>query len=134
MKKILMILGIGVTAFTGCTKNESDLPTACVSVKLIKEVCGDAILQIQDSKYYNLGVDGFALEGKIYDHVFTTRFTCKSLAAMPQTLTTDRSGLVFTVTLLKEPEAVDSTCATCLATLSNAPNKFYNTKYTKTCE
>ncbi|MEN9550055.1 MAG: hypothetical protein RIR12_2646 [Bacteroidota bacterium] len=134
MKKLLLILGIGIITLAACTKDETDLPTACVSVKLIKEVCGDAILQIQDSKYYNLGVDGFALEGKIYDHVFTTRFTCQSLAAMPQTLTADRSGLVFNVKLLKEPETADSTCVTCLATLSNAPSKFYITKYAKTCD
>ncbi|MBX9733525.1 MAG: hypothetical protein K2X37_05655 [Chitinophagaceae bacterium] len=133
MKKQIVALCLVIFLISGCTKNETDLPAGCISVKLIKEMCGNAILQIQDSKYYNLGVDNFTFEGKTYDHVFTTRFSCQSLAAMPQTLTADRSGLVFNIKFLKEPET-DSTCATCLAVLSNTPNKYYATKYMKTCD
>jgi hypothetical protein len=58
-----------------CTKKD-DLNTATFQVKIIKEVCNDAIVQLTDTSYKQYAENGFAFEGQNYDHVFFTRFSC----------------------------------------------------------
>lgn len=103
-----------------CTKKD-DLTTATFQVKIIKEVCNDAIVQLIDTSYKQYTENGFAFEGKTYDHVFFTRFSCKDRTKM-QTLTSDLTGLVVTVKLLKAPKE-EPNCGSCRATVSSRPAK-----------
>ena len=103
-----------------CTKKD-DLTTATFQVKIIKEVCNDAIVQLIDTSYKQYTENGFAFEGKTYDHVFFTRFSCVDRTKM-QTLTSDLTGLVVTVKLLNQAKS-EPNCGTCAATVSSRPSK-----------
>lgn len=113
----LFILGLSQLS---CAKKD-DLNTATFQVKIIKEICNDAIVQIIDTNYKQYAENGFVFEGKIYDHVFFTRFSCEDRTKM-QTLASDLTGIVITVKLLQNPKE-DPNCGSCRATVSSRPNK-----------
>ena len=100
---------------------KDDLTTATFRVKIIKEVCNDAIVQLTDSGYKQYAENGFMFEGKIYNQVFFTRFSCEDRTKM-QTLTSDLTGLVITVKLLSQAKS-EPNCGTCAATVSSRPSK-----------
>jgi len=113
----LVVIGILQMA---CNQKD-DLTTATFRVKIIKEVCNDAIVQLTDSSYKQYAENGFVFEGKIYDQVFFTRFSCEDRSKM-QTLTSDLTGLVITVKLLSQAKS-EPNCGTCAATVSSRPSK-----------
>lgn len=113
----LVILGILQVA---CNKKD-DLATATFRVKIIKEVCNDAIVQLIDTSYKQYAENGFAFERQNYNHVFFTRFSCADRTKM-QTLTSDLTGLVITIKLLNQAKS-EPDCGTCAATVSSRPNK-----------
>ncbi len=113
----LFILGL---LQLSCTKKD-DLNTATFQVKIIKEVCNDAIVQLTDTSFKQYAENGFAFEGQNYDHVFFTRFSCADRTKM-QTLTSDLTGLVITVKIINQA-VTEPNCATCRATVSSRPNK-----------
>ena len=103
-----------------CTKKD-DLNTVTFKVKIIKEVCNDAIVQLIDTSFKQYAENGFAFERQNYNHVFFTRFSCADRTKM-QTLTSDLTGLVITVNLLNQAKS-EPDCGTCAATVSSRPNK-----------
>lgn len=103
-----------------CTKKD-DLTTTTFQVKIIKEICNDAILQLTDTSYKQYAENGFLFEGKLYDQVFFTRFSCEDRTKM-QTLTSDLIGLVITIKLVNQTKS-EPNCVTCAATLSSRPTK-----------
>ena len=70
MKNIL----IAILAFSflqiSCNKAD-DLNTTTFRVKIIKEICNDAIVQLVDSTSNANAEDGFVFEGRTYDNVFS---------------------------------------------------------------
>ena len=115
---------IAILAFSflqiSCNK-EDDLTTTTFRVKIIKEICNDAIVQLVDSTSKANAEDGFVFEGRTFDNVFFTTFSCADKAKM-QTLTSDLTGLVITVKLLQAPKE-DPNWGSCRATVSSRPNK-----------
>lgn len=115
---------IGLIAFCffqlSCTKNDH-LTNTSFRVKIIKEICNDAIVQLEDKQSTIYAENGFSFEGKTYDNVFFTTFSCADKAKM-QTLTSDLTGLVITVKLLSAPKE-DPNCGRCRATVSSRPGK-----------
>ncbi|MEO0066280.1 MAG: hypothetical protein RI983_1606 [Bacteroidota bacterium] len=116
---------VGLIAFCffqlSCTKNDN-LTNTAFRVKIIKEVCNDAIVQLVDKQSTVYAENDFSFEGKYYDNVFFTTFRCADKAKI-QTLTSDLSGLVITVKLLNAAMD-DPNCGRCLATVNNRPGKF----------
>jgi hypothetical protein len=113
----LIILGF----FQLACNQKDDLTTATFRVKIIKEVCNDAILQLTDTSYKQYAENAFLFEGKLYDQVFFTRFSCEDRTKM-QTLTSDLTGLVITIKLVNQTKS-EPNCVTCAATLSSRPSK-----------
>ncbi len=129
MKRTMVILFCLVLAVgTGCQKTNTELPDQSFRIKIIDEICGSAVVQIQDTAFYEYGVNGYVKADSTYDHVFTTRFSCSDMAKM-QTLTADRSGLVVRVKLIKEAQP-EPDCVTCAAVVPNAPNRFHLVAFT----
>ena len=120
----MRIFIIGIIAFSflqlSCTKDDN-LTNTTFRVKIIREVCNDAIVQLVDKQSSAIAENGFPFEGKTYDNVFFTTFSCADRAKM-QTLTSDLTGLVITVKLLSAPKE-DPNCARCLATVNSRPAK-----------
>ncbi len=120
MKSYLFAIIVLCFLKLSCTKND-DLETATFRVKIIKEICNDAIVQLVDIKSKKYAEDDFNFEGQKLDNVFFTTFSCQDRAKM-QTLSNNLSGTVITVRLLNQPKE-DPNCARCLATLATRPNK-----------
>lgn len=122
---MVVLLSLTLLAGVGCRKSVSDpeLPDQAFRVKIIDELCGNAVVQIQDTAFFALGVDGYVKADTVYHHVFTTRFSCEDISKM-QTLTADKSGMVIRVRLIREAKP-EPGCVTCAATLSNAPPAFH---------
>lgn len=112
---LLLLLATG-----GCTKSE--ITEKVFRVKIIDEICSNAVVQIQDPALYQYGVNGYVNAGTMYDHVFTTRFSCADMAKM-QTLTADKKGLVIKIRLI-ENQISEPACSTCAATVPGAPSAF----------
>lgn len=116
---IISILSFSLLQIS-CTKNDN-LSLATFRVKIIKEICNDAILQLVDKKSTEYAEDNFVFEGQTLDNVFFTTFSCQDKAKL-QTLTSDLSGTVITVRLTKEQKE-DPNCGRCRATVSSRPSK-----------
>lgn len=115
----LVILSL-VLASGSCTK--ADISEKVFRVKIIDEVCGNAVVQIQDPALYQYGVNGYVNADATYDHVFTTRFSCADMAKI-QTLTADKRGLVVKISLINN-QISEPGCSTCAATIPGAPSAF----------
>jgi len=125
---MVILFCLALAAGMGCEKTNSGLPDQSFRIKIIDEICGSAVVQIQDAAFYEYGVNGYVKSDSTYDHVFTTRFSCSDLAKM-QTLTADKSGLVVKVKLIKEAQP-EPDCVTCAAVVPNAPNRFHLVAFT----
>jgi hypothetical protein len=120
MKKMLFAILAFSFLQISCNK-EDDLTTDTFQVKIIKEICNDAIVQLVDSTSKANAENGFAFEGRTYNNVFFTTFSCADKVKM-QTPTNDLTGLVITVKILKTPKE-DPDCGRCLATVNSRPVK-----------
>jgi hypothetical protein len=120
MRRIILTLLSFSLLQLSCTKND-DLTVATFRVKIIKEICNDAILQLVDTKSSEYAENNFVFEGQTLDDVFFTTFSCEDRAKL-QTLTSDLTGTVITVRLLKTQKE-DPNCGRCRATVSSRPNK-----------
>lgn len=118
-----MFVSLVLLTAAGCSKSASELPDQPFRVKIIDEICGNAVVQIQDTAFFSYGVNGYVKADSVYDHVFTTRFSCYDLAKM-QTLTANKSGLVVKVKRISKA-IPEPDCVTCAATLPNAPAVFH---------
>ncbi|HEY1019601.1 MAG TPA: hypothetical protein VGE25_11410 [Sediminibacterium sp.] len=107
-------------AASSCSKSE--ISEKVFRVKILDEVCSNAVVQIQDPALYQYGVNGYVNSDSTYDHVFSTRFSCADMAKM-QTLTADKKGLVIKIRLI-EKQISEPACSTCAATVPGAPSAF----------
>lgn len=132
MKKIILsTLTCLSLVFSGCEKKDEELLAHCFKVKILDEVCGSAVVQIQDEDYYKFGVNGYQLDGVIYDHVFSTELSCADLSRF-HTLASSLRGLVVDVKMLKQME-YDPACGRCAAIVPNAPAKWIPIKFSDNC-
>lgn len=133
MKKIILAAVVCFTTIlTGCEKTEEELLAQCFKVKILNEVCGTAVVQIQDPEYFKYGVNGYQLDGVTYDHVFSTELSCADLTKL-QTFAASLRGLVVDVKMLKQME-YDPACTRCAAVVPNAPAKWIPLKFTENCK
>lgn len=102
--------------------NKSEVTEKVFRVKIIDEICSNAVVQIQDPALYQYGVNGYVSADSTYDHVFTTRFSCADMAKM-QTYTADKKGLVIKIRLM-DKQLSEPGCSTCAATVPGAPAAF----------
>ena len=130
MKNILATLLLSFFLMgISCEKTGVTYTTEPFRVKIISEICGTAVVQIQDEVFYKYGTDGFIKEGVTYNHVFTTQFSCADLAKL-QSLTANKTGLVIKIQLINSA-IVEPNCVRCEATVSNAPSLFQHLSLTQ---
>lgn len=65
-----------------CDKSSDELKDECLEVKILDEICGNAVVQILDPKLYEYGENGYQLDGVTYDHVFATRLSCADMSKL----------------------------------------------------
>ena len=94
----------------------------CFEATILAEICGNAVLQINDKDFEKLGVDGWTNQEVVYDNVFFTRFGCSELQYFGKLARPTLTGLKVKVSVTDSKDW--GTCAVCLATLSNPPAKY----------
>lgn len=121
--KFIVILSI---ALWSC-QTEELVNTNCIELKLVDEICGNAIVQIMDAQYYNLGETSFNRgDGSTLENVFSTSLTCIG-SDIPAV------GSRFFVELVKHTNQPSLECTQCLAILYPMPGKFHAVKLAKNC-
>lgn len=105
---------------------ERDLPpNNCIQVKLVEELCGQAILQVMDPAYYGIAEDSWEnSNGDVLTHVFTTNLAC-------QQIPTD--GSVFYVKLESQMPQTLASCSVCFAMLAHTPSTFHYVSIQTNC-
>lgn len=114
MNKIL-VFGLFTLVIISCNKNEvKPLDQSCIEVSYVDGICGTAILQIRDEKFFYLGetANGF-------DNVFFTTLHC----SFDEQLLNAES---FYIRIVEDDDLGD--CIRCLATITYSGEKFYNVR------
>lgn len=126
MKRMILgsLLAVGFFSI-GCEKETKGV---CVKVKVVAEICGQVVLQIQDPSKYYLGESGYDYRGKIYNNVFYTEDNCND--PLPLSNTT-RDSLFFV--RIVEPNSSDTSCVNCRAALQSRPQKAYHVSVKSAC-
>lgn len=93
----------------------------CVNVKLIKELCGQAILEILDPMYFNRGQSWKDGNGVELSHVFSTLLPCSFSDNFGNGSGVLESGQEFYIQFADTQQ--DDECARCKALLVG-PEKF----------
>lgn len=99
-------------------KKEEEFLQQYFTIKILDEICGTAVVQIQDEAYYQYGAKGYELHVLVYDHVFSTEFSSADLATF-KTLAPSLRGLMVDVKRLKQMEN-EPDCGKCAAIVPNA--------------
>ncbi len=130
MKKITLFAVFLCFIFTSCEKEYTGSPEGLkVTVKQIDALCTSAILEIQEPEFKKFGEKSFVYNGRTYNGAFSATFQ--------PTNSSQRGGInnngvnnglnreSFQVILSTKPSEIRDSLATCLAVLSNMPEKFY---------
>ncbi len=88
-------------------------PNGTFKAKLLASFCAFHIVQIQDSAYYNQGMDWTDSQGKQYQHVFAVKNHCDFAKA------NIKAGDIFSCTILKEDG--DANCVVCMGFMETPP-------------
>ena len=82
-------------------------------LKLLASTCAHHVVQIQDSAFYDWGINWTNSQGTSYEHVFTVQNHCEFVRAGI------RAGEEFTARVVRNAQG--DGCVTCLAYLETPP-------------
>jgi hypothetical protein len=102
MKKKLLFLVLLILSLVSFQCNSSKKLSGTFKAKLVATLCGQHIVQIEDSNFYKLGTDW-----KEYKHVFAVANHCDFVKAGL------KAGDVFTCTVVEKAE--EENCMVCQA-------------------
>jgi hypothetical protein len=120
------------SALLSCDKSSDELKDQCFEVKILNEICGNAVVQILDQELYTHGENGYKFDDSNYDHVISTRFSCADMSKLYAS-SSSLKGLRIKVKVTDRHED-DAYCTRCAATIANAPQKFVLLKVTNDCK
>ncbi len=123
MKRLcLLFLSITVLALSAC---DNDVETQCIEVKVVTQVCGNAILQVL-SGYQGLNLGTWTdHSGTIYQNTFST-FMDPCSEDFPENLEAP-----FFITFADEREKTD--CIVCLALPADMPETYIDISFVAPC-
>jgi hypothetical protein len=125
MKKILLFTCL-IFAIWSCEEDTTP-QSECIQVRLVDEICGNAILQIVDPDFNSLGQATWQdSNGQSWSNVFSTTLTC----VIDQVPT---GGTSFFINIEAELPQGYQDCVTCLANFSNAPEVFHYVRIQTNC-
>lgn len=108
--------------FNAC---DNEIDSNCIEVKLVAEVCGNAVLQVQDGRFNNELGTYTDIDGKIHENVFGT-FLMPCNDSYPEKI-----GDSFFITLADSSDY--GNCVVCLALLANMPEQRYDVRIVEPC-
>ena len=123
--KRLIFSSIIIALFSLSSCN-NELDTNCIEVRIIEDVCGNAILQVVQGKS-DLKLNSWTnYDGEVFENVFGT-FLDPCTVNYPE----NREDTFF-VALSDSRERTD--CIVCLALLSSMPEEFHYVRIVNPCE
>lgn len=109
-----------------CDEDNLPLDERCIEVRVVTEICGQAVMQIMSPEHSNIGEDNWTdSQGNTYHNVFSTLIHCEDLDKVPE------DGSTFFVTLLGEP--MPRSCVDCLAIPASMPDLRLNMSVADHC-
>jgi len=118
------LLSVVVISFSSC-ENESEVVPNCIEVRVVANVCGNAVLQVVNG-YQALNLETWTdSEGNVYQNTFGT-FMNPCADNYPN----DPESSFF-VTFADEKELGD--CIVCLAMLANMPQTYIDIRFVDPC-
>ena len=73
-----------MAAFVACEDTVTiDEPGECIEVKLVYELCNQAVLQLLSPNTLQIELGTYELEGATYENVFKTFFHCEQMSQLP---------------------------------------------------
>lgn len=118
--QLFFLAGLAAIAFYGC---EKDQPlTSVFKAKYVAGMCGQDIVEILDSNYYDKGMNWSNANGQKFEHVFTVQNHCDFGKAGL------KAGEVFNCQLIAKPGVNE--CVVCMAFMETPP-KTWNVKVVK---
>ena len=115
-----------VLAFSCDDEGIDPSPQNCIEVRLVAELCGQAVLQLVNDVHFGLGENGWEWNEVVYNNVFSTDLSCEMMENMP------RDGSSFTIRLVEDQDP--GNCAVCLALFSGRPDSFHYVEMTENCD
>ncbi len=120
IRKILGII-LATALLPGCDTETQNDAENCIRVKFIRGICGNAVLQIQNPYYYDMGEDT-----DDETHVFLARLECF----------TDMDALAnkFFFYVELNPPDFNTDCAVCEAAIQYSGSKRYSVRVQTLCK
>ncbi len=120
----LAALSLVVISFSSC-ENESGIVPECVEVRVVAEICGNAVLQVVDG-YQALNLETWTdSEGNVHQNTFST-FMNPCAENYPDDLSS-----TFFVTFADNKDISD--CIVCLALLADMPETYFDIRFVEPC-
>lgn len=120
----LALLSVVVITFSSC-ENESETYPDCIEVRVVAELCGNAVLQVVNG-YQALNLETWTdSEGNVHQNTFST-FMNPCAENYPDDLSS-----TFFVTFADEKDTSD--CIVCLALLANMPQTYIDVRFVAPC-
>jgi len=118
---VLFLIG-----FSACDNSSSE-EKSCFQVRVIEEICSNAVLQVVDPASTKIELQSWRdWKGNTYKNVFTTTLPCNVDQSLSQ------KGAEFFIEIIQE--AALGECIQCMAILTNTPETFYNIRLSATCD
>lgn len=118
MKPFLYVLVLLSCFGYGCHKTGEE-PVACIKVRIVGQICAEAVFQLMDSSYFHLGENGWKQGDQTFDHVFHSFLTCTDIDYLSKLAAPSVIGRELYVGFLEKNE--DRNCIVCEATFSHPP-------------
>lgn len=125
MKNALLLIVSLFLLSASCQDEKLQASGNCVPVKLLRSICGTAVFQIQDSRFYHYGESAGNEE-----NVFMAMLEC-TLPASLKLGNTEPQQEIFYAEL--NPENFNGNCASCLALVSYEGQKHYQIRLHEVC-
>ena len=118
--QLFFIAGLVAITFNGCEKEQA--LTDVFKAKYVAGMCGQNIIEILDSNYYNKGIVWSNTSGQKFEHVFTVQNHCDFGKANLN------AGEIFNCQIIAKPGVNE--CVVCMAFMETPP-KAWNVKVVK---
>lgn len=126
MKTIIRFSLLLFISLSACSTQNTSITGECVRVTLLRNMCGNAILKIEDPAYFMLGenVDG-------EKNVFLGFVECSDVNLSGNTIPTMADGTQLYVEL--NPKDYTQECTTCLAMINYSGKRHYKVRIKENC-
>lgn len=111
-KPFKLITGLALIFLVSCNETVLDEPIDCLEVKVITELCNQAVIQLVSPNNAQVQLGTIEVDGVNYDNVFKTFFHCQQMPQVPLDGSTFKIRPVDETTwqsLITQPEE----CAVC---------------------